>query len=251
MSEMVKSKEHTVALPSAATPADLLAVAVSQGADLDKLEKLMELQERWEANEAKRAYVRAMNAFKADPPEIVKDQTVRYNTSNGTTQYSHASLQNVTDKIAEALAKHGLSHRWDVEQLEGGQIRVTCVITHELGHSESTPLQAGPDQSGGKNNIQAVGSTVAYLERYTLLAATGLATKEMDDDGRGSEIEYITEDEALAIHAKITDNDIDLAKFLAWLKKSLGASSIEQIARSALPDVLRMIDTTIKRKANK
>ena len=66
-----------------------------------------------------------------------------------------------------------------------------------------------------------------------------------------ADTQRITEDEALAIHAKITDNDIDLAKFLAWLKKSLGASSIEQIAKPALPDVLRMIDATIKRKAKK
>ncbi len=250
MSELIEKNEQAV-LPSTSTPADLLAVAVSQGADLDKLEKLMELQERWEANEARKAYVRAMNEFKAHAPEIVKDREVAYNTSSGTTAYRHASLHNVTQTIIEALAEHGFSHRWNVEQLDGGQIRVTCVITHEMGHSESTPLQAGPDQSGGKNNIQAVASTVSYLERYTLLAATGLATKEMDDDGRGSEIEYITEDEALAIHAKITDNDIDLAKFLAWLKKSLGASSIEQIAKPALPDVLRMIDATIKRKAKK
>lgn len=250
MSELIEKNEQAV-LPSAPTHNDLVAIAISQGASLDTIEKLMELQERHEANEAKKAYVRAMNAFKADPPEIVNDQAVCYPTSKGTTQYNHASLQNVTDKIAEALAPHSLSHRWDIEQLDGGQIRVTCVITHELGHSESTSLQAGPDQSGGKNNIQAVGSTVKYLQRYTLLAATGLATKEMDDDGRGSEIEYITEDEALAIHAKITDNDIDLEKFLAWLKKSLGADSIDHIAKSALPDVLRMIDTTIKRKAKK
>jgi hypothetical protein len=54
-----------------------------------------------------------------------------------------------------------------------------------MGHSERTPLEASPDASGGKNGIQAVGSTVTYLQRYTLLSATGMAVQDQDDDGRG------------------------------------------------------------------
>jgi hypothetical protein len=55
-----------------------------------------------------------------------------------------------------------------------------------MGHSEEgAVLEGAPDTSGSKNSIQAVGSTVSYLERYTLLAATGLAAKDQDDDGRG------------------------------------------------------------------
>jgi len=40
--------------------------------------------------------------------------------------------------------------------------------------------------SGNKNPIQAIASTVSYLERYTLLAITGLTTKDMDDDGKNA-----------------------------------------------------------------
>ena len=143
----------------AITPMDMLNMAVSQGADLDKLEKLMALQERWEANEAKKAYVAAMNAFKADPPTIYKTKNVSF----GNTSYSHALLENAAELIGSAMTKHGLSFRWDCEQLEGGIVRVTCVITHCQGHSERTTLQAGLDQSGAKNNIQTLGSTVSYL----------------------------------------------------------------------------------------
>jgi hypothetical protein len=41
------------------------------------------------------------------------------------------------------------------------------------------------DATGNKNPVQQIGSTVTYLQRYTLLAATGLATSDSDDDGRG------------------------------------------------------------------
>jgi hypothetical protein len=64
------------------------------------------------------------------------------------------------------------------------QIAVTCVLTHKMGHSEETTLKAIPDTSGNKNTVQAIGSTVTYLERYTLLAAMGMAAAGMDNDGR-------------------------------------------------------------------
>lgn len=211
------------------TPGGILAIAVQQGADVDKLTKLMELQERWEANEARKAYTVAMNAFKADPPKITKDKHVRFQTTKGVTEYDHATLANVTTAIGAQLAKHGLSHRWDIEHLDQGQIRVTCVITHEAGHSSGVPLQASADQSGGKNNIQAVASTVSYLQRYTLLAATGLATHEMDDDGRAAEaVDYVNDEQSANIYALIDETKANQTKFL----KFMGAESVEKIRAS-------------------
>jgi len=158
---------------------------VQQGADVDKLAKLMDLQERWEANEARKAYAAAMVAFKADPPRIFKNASVDFTSAKGRTHYKHATLDNVSELIAAGLQKVGISARWETEQQEGGQIKVTCILTHVLGHSERVWLQAGRDDSGNKNSIQAVVSTVTYLERQTLLSATGMAVKNTDDDGRG------------------------------------------------------------------
>lgn len=153
------------------------------GGDLSSLDKVLDLQIKWEANEARKAYVAAMAAFKAEPMEILKRKLVEFSTRDGdTTSYRHAELADVTDAVVPAMGKHGLSHRWDVKQ-DGGAITVTCTITHALGHSESVSMTAPPDASGKKNAIQQVASTTTYLQRYTLLAATGMATKDMDDDG--------------------------------------------------------------------
>ena len=165
----------------AITPMAMLQIAVQRGADLAQLEKLMELQERWEKNEARKAFFVALNAFKADPPTLSKNKHVKF----GTTEYDHATLDQVSLVIGKALSGHKLSHRWDVEQKEGN-ITVACVLTHEKGHSERVPMSATADTSGSKNSIQAIGSTVTYLQRYTLLAATGMAVKGQDDDGRGA-----------------------------------------------------------------
>ena len=60
-------------------------------------------------------------------------------------------------------------------------------VTHIKGHSEDTTLSGPPDDSGRKNNIQQIASTVSYLERYTLFALLGLASQDMDDDGQGAD----------------------------------------------------------------
>ena len=204
------------------TPAMLLSMAIDQGADLDRLEKLMLLQERWESTNARKAYSQAMAGFKANPPEIEKDRKVAF----GNTKYSHATLGNVTDKINSALSQHGLSAGWTTKQ-EGKSVTVTCRITHVLGHYEETSLTADLDTSGAKNSIQALGSTITYLARYTVLALTGLATKDQDNDGAGT-VEYISDKQLSTICDLINGKDIDQAKFL----KYMGCETLEQIQAS-------------------
>lgn len=160
------------------SPLAMLNAAIERGVDTDTLGKLMDLQARWEADEARKAYTRAMTAFKAEGLSVTKDKQVSFSG----TSYTHASLANVVNVVAGALSRHGLSHQWQTSQADG-MVVVRCTITHERGHSESVTLSAEPDDSGKKNRIQQIGSTVTYLQRYTLMAITGLAAKDMDDDG--------------------------------------------------------------------
>jgi hypothetical protein len=167
-----------------------------------------------------------MAAFKKYPPEIFKDKDVGFTSqkTGGKTSYSHATLGNVTSKINAALSVHGLSAGWTTEQKEKAII-VTCKITHEMGHSESTSLTAYPDDSGNKNSIQAIGSTITYLERYTILALTGLATHDQDDDAENAEVKYLTEEQRSRLVDAIADTGVDSVEFLKWL----GYESIEAI----------------------
>ena len=183
--KQIANKEQNLT-PAQVTPNELITIAVQQNADADKLEKLLALQERWEANEAKKAYNRAIAAFKAESIEILKNKKVSFKTSKGSTEYDHATLDSIVEKVTPLLAKHNLSHRWVPHQEQSGLIRVQCTITHELGHSESVEFQGMPDGTGNKNPLQMAASALTYLERYTLLAITGLAAKGQDDDGVGS-----------------------------------------------------------------
>jgi len=220
------------------TPMELIQVAVAGGADLTQLEKLLELQFRFEANEARKAYHKAMADFKVNAPEIKKDKKVSYLK----VKYSHASLANIVEKITAELSKHGLSATWRPKQ--NGAISITCIITHSMGHSEETTLTATADSSGSKNSIQAIGSTITYLERYTLLAATGLATGD-DDDGQASapeEESKIDENKLKIINTLLESTKSDKAQFLKYLE----VDKIEDLPKSKFIKAKVLLETRAK-----
>jgi hypothetical protein len=167
-------KKSTVVLAATMTPMQMIEQAIQGKADVAILERLMALQERWEANEAKKAFDMAIAKAKANMPEILKKAPANFG--------KFANLEEITKIITPILAKEGLSHRF-ASDTDGRNIIVTCIISHERGHREEcSKLPGPPDLSGGKNAIQAVGSASTYLQRYTLLMALGLAPAK-DDDG--------------------------------------------------------------------
>lgn len=209
------------------TPDDLLSIALNQGADLDRLERLMELKRKHEETEARKAYAEAMAAFKAEPLTIVKDKGVSHKGGS----YRHATLGNVVTVLAEALGRHGLYHAWSTKQ-EADVVHVRCTLTHRLGHSESVTMSGPLDNTGSKNGIQQFGSTVTYLQRYSLLSITGTATSDQDDSDGGAPValdsdilaaltKAATVDELQAIKPRIgaLEGDVKQACIAAYAKR--------------------------------
>ena len=210
----------------------MVHAAMESGRGIEQLDRFLDLQLKWDAEQARRAWVAAMAAFKADPIVIEKRKLVEFTTRDGdTTSYRHATLADVVDAVVAGMGRHGLSHRWDVKQ-EAGQVAVTCTVTHRDGHSESVTMQAAPDASGKKNSIQQVASAVTYLQRYTLMSATGVAAKDMDDDGRHADVEAeeaVTDDQAKALSDLIDVAVNNREAFMVWVSARAGYK-VEDIA---------------------
>lgn len=164
------------------SPAGMMLAAMRQGASLEQVEKMMDLQARWEAGQARNAYNAAFAAFKAEAVHIVKNRRVTDGPLKGK---SYAELFSVVDAVTPALSRHGLSASWKLTRDEKDWIEVTCTLAHEKGHSETVAMGGPPDVGGAKNAIQARASTISYLERYTLKAICGVAEGGEDDDGNG------------------------------------------------------------------
>lgn len=192
------------------TPMQLLDRALASGVEMDKLEKLLELQERWEKNQARKAFDAAVASAKSEIP-VVKKNRLGHNNKR------YADLAAFASAVDPVLAKHKLSYRYRSRQ-EGGAIYVTCILAHQEGHSEETTLSAPADNTGNKNSIQAIGSTLTYMQRYTLSLALGLASSEDDDGQAAGGDEPITGDQLKELLALKDKSGSDLEKLCAYFK---------------------------------
>ncbi len=168
--------------------AGLLAVieraARDPSVDIDKMERLIAMQERVQSNRAQAAYTAALAELQAELPEIEKRGAIR--DRSGGVQSTYAKWEDVNEAIRPVLARHGFGLSFRVERTADG-VAVTGVLSHRDGHSERTTLSLPVDASGSKNNVQGYGSSVSYGKRYTASALLNLTSRdETDDDGHAA-----------------------------------------------------------------
>lgn len=178
--EIASLEESTVLLQVIARAASDTTI------DIDRMERLIDIHLKLAAKKSERDFSAALARFQANAPVITKDKRVFFRGKDGKadTNYMHATLGNVSQAILSVLGKEGISVSWITEQKDA-RIYVTCVLKHVGGHETRTQLNGAPDTTGNKNPVQQVVSTITMLERYTILAATGMATHDQDDDGNG------------------------------------------------------------------
>lgn len=191
------------------TPMEMIAQAVNQGMDIGVIEKLMGLQERYEANQGRKAFDEAVSAAKAEFKPVSRNKTGHQNKR-------YADFEAYATMIDPIIAKYGLSYRFETEQESA--IKVTCVVSHESGHSVRNSLAATADTSGSKNSIQAIGSTLTYLQRYTLVQAFGLAATDDDDAGKAGSGEPISEIQLMDLRDLIEAKEADAKKLCQYFK---------------------------------
>lgn len=227
----------------ALTPMGMIDRAVQSGATVETLERLLALQERWEANQGRKAFDAAIAAAKAEIPTIRKNREVDFTSAKGRTNYRHEDMAEIAKTVDPILSKHGLSYRYRTTQ-DDGKVTVTCILSHRDGYSEETSLSSAPDQSGNKNHIQAVGSAATYLQRYTLKMALGLAASA-DDDGAGAGSAPLINAEQYQVLANLMDEaNADEAKMLQFLK----AETLEEMTVKQFDTAVRMLRAKIAKK---
>lgn len=151
--------------------------------DIDKMERLLEMQERVIARQAREAYAVALAELQPKLP-IISERGKILNNS-GKTQSTYAYWEDVNEAIRPLLAEHGFSLSFRTGRA-GTEVTVTGVLAHREGHSEETTITLPSDGSGSKNAVQSVGSSTSYGKRYTAFALLNITSKGEDDDGQGA-----------------------------------------------------------------
>lgn len=191
------------------TPVQMAAHLISSGADFQSVKEMIALSKELAADQAKRAFDAAIASAKSEIPAVAKN-------AKGHNNKAYANFAAYAAVVDPVLGKWGLSYRFRTEQTD--RITVTCVLTHKDGHSEENSLSGPPDGSGSKNAIQAIGSTLTYLQRYTLVQALGLSASD-DDDGRAlgkteQQIATVSEDQQMQLREMIEVSGADMDRFL-------------------------------------
>ena len=180
--------------------------------DVAKIDALLQLKERMEAREAEKQFNAAMARLQPKLPAIPKRGRVSYSTTN----FSFATYEDIDDAIRPLLCAEGFSLSFD-SAIQDGKATYTGTLAHAAGHSKSASMILPADTSGGKNAIQAVGSTVSYAKRYLVGMLLNIITRGSDDDA--STAEPISEEQAMSIRDMLDALAMtppQMQKFWAW-----------------------------------
>ena len=153
-------------------------LAADPNVPVDKLERLIAMQERIEANNARSAFNAAFAEMQIEIPTV--------HERGKTDKATYARLEDIIEAVRPVLGKHGfaLSHR--TEWPDAKTVKVVGILMHREGHARESEFLSAADASGSKNAIQALGSAVAYGRRYTTKDLLNIATSDEDDDGRAA-----------------------------------------------------------------
>lgn len=220
----------------------IVQMAMKGKFDIAQLDKLIDVQEKFEKIRAEKEFNIAFAKFKKTAPIISKDSRVNFTSSKGVTDYKHASLAGLMKVVTPLLADQGLAIYW-IPGNEKGNVTITAVLVHELGHSVNATLSAPPDTTGNKNSLQAVNSTVTYLERYVTFALLGMASAE-DNDGQGDTtqtLDYITPDQVENLNFEIDNTQRQNDELTKVICDAYKVPSLQHILSKDFVEILKRI----------
>lgn len=159
-------------------------LALDPSVDVEKLQRLIEMQERIMRHNAKAAFDAAYSQMQANIPQI--DERGRILNKAGHVQSTYALLEDINEQIAPVLREFGFSIRYRTEYPSDKIIRTVGILSHREGHSEESFFDAEEDKSDYRSKIQSQGSTRSYGRRYTMFDLLNIVSRGIDDDGQAS-----------------------------------------------------------------
>ena len=246
--EVIKKTGKAIANVERPLPADPFISMVERAArdatfDVNKFQALLAERDKEGRRMAELKFGEALAQAKRTLPTVVKSREVNL---GGNRSYKYEDFNAVANAVDPTLTEHGLAYRFRTSS-DASTVTVTCILFGH-GHSEENSLTAPPDTSGAKNAVQAIGSIVTYLQRYTLKAALGIAAS-VDDDGRvanGNGTPPISPTQLAELNALLEQKPpINKESFCAYL----GVATLEFLPSSKFKNALTELQNKRKQMA--
>ena len=236
------------------SPMALILKAKEIGATPEQVSQWMDLQERYNAQEARKSFFASMARFQANVPMIPHTRDVK--KSGGQLMYDYAPLPVCLSTIRQTESDCGFMHRWDVEEIESGGVKVTCNISHIDGHVESSSATIPPTKGMNTNDAQDKKIIIEYGRRISLLNAYGLGTGGVDTDANTQASYTPMSDKHRMIleehvEAAFKDNPGRRQGFDGWLKKTFNADSVADVPDNQFDLLKSKLTAVINEQGNK
>jgi hypothetical protein len=230
-------------------PTDLMSVIsklAENPSNVDSIQKLIDMQERIMQKNAEMAFNSDYAELSKEIKPIEKTGSVDYkdkSTGRNEKAFDYAKLENIDKAIRPLLSKFGftLSFETAQRQSDGGGLIVTGILSHRDGHSRKASIPLPLDSSGGKNNLQAMGSTLSYGRRYTTCMLLNIVTEGEDDNG--SSFDKISIEQAAILDNLINETKSNKAGFLEYF----GANSVLEIRADSYKEAIHMLNKKVKK----
>lgn len=153
--------------------------------DVEKMERLMAMQERVLARQAEMAFHTSMQAAQRAMPTVPKDG------ANPQTNSKFSKLETLYKKCVPVITDHGFSVSFGTADCPlPGHFRVVARVSHTAGHSERYQADVPSDHLGpkglpNKTLTHGFGSSMSYARRYLMMLIFNVNTGD-DNDGNGS-----------------------------------------------------------------
>jgi len=187
--------------------------AADPAVDVDKMMRLLDMQERVMERRAEQAFNIALAEMQPKLPIITERGKIL--SKGGAVQSTYAYWEDVNEAIKPVLAEHGFSLSFRTGRDEQQRPTVTGILRHVGGHKDETTLALPVDDSGSKNGVQGIGSSTSYGKRYTAFALLNITSRGEDDDGQSGGAPAAVTAAIAAIDTCTTD-----AELKAWVAKN-------------------------------
>lgn len=185
--------------------------------DVDKLERLLAMQERVLARDAEQAFNEALLAAQDEIRPIVK------NRQNPETHSKYVDLMALADGLDPIMRAHGFSQSFGTTDCPiPAHYRVTCDMSHTGGHTRHYQADVPVDNTGPKGGqnktlTHGFGSALSYGRRYLKLLIADVPT--IDDDGNRASGRLTLDDaQVAAIHNMANASGADMIRFCRFFK---------------------------------
>lgn len=222
--------------------------ALDPSVDIQKMHGLLDIQERLMNKQAEINFNSALGGLQSDLPRIKKDGKIQHrdkNTGKMVDIAGYATYESIDDIIRPLYLARGFSLRFNTRE-SNGKVVVTGTLSHKDGYSITDEVPLSIDASGAKNNVQGVGSTIAYGKRYLVGMLLNLVFDGEDDDGKSSGFIPLSDEQAEEIKTMLKKSGADVSAFLKWAK----ASTVDEMDAIKYDAAINLLNAKLKEKEN-